>query len=81
MAESRPNSKAATAADDFQRAAAAAEAQAGGRWWLAMTPRERSLTIYAQLRRLDEERAAALSSVPGPRSRFRVAREPTRRSV
>jgi hypothetical protein len=44
-------------ADDFQRAAAAAEMQAGKRVWSELQLSERSRVIYAQLRRIDADRA------------------------
>lgn len=54
----------------FQQAAAAAETEAGKDHWYEMLPWERTRAIYAQLRRLDEARSAAISFVPGgaPRS-------------
>jgi len=60
--------------NDFQRAAAAAEADAGERWW-GLEPAEQAAAIYDQLRRLDAERVKALRFRPGRRGRFRVAGE------
>ncbi len=57
--------------DGFQQAAAAAEAEAGRHHWHEMLPWERTREIYAQLRRLDEVRGAAISFVPGRAARPR----------
>lgn len=46
--------------DDFQRAAAAAEALAGKVRWSEMTPREQTEAIYAELRRIDAVSARLL---------------------
>ena len=46
---------------DFQRAAAAARAEAGARGWCEMSPSEQTRAIYAQLRLIDEARATALT--------------------
>lgn len=46
---------------DFQRAAAAARAEAGARGWCEMSPSEQTRAIYAQLRVIDEARATALA--------------------
>ena len=68
-------------ADDFQRAAAAAKAEAdlSQRSWMKLTPREQTQAIYAQLRRIDQERAAALSSPPDPPSACGLAAKSTKR--
>jgi hypothetical protein len=49
--------------NEFQRAAAAAETDEGGRPWSEMLPGERARAIYAQLRRLDAERKRPVSRV------------------
>jgi hypothetical protein len=50
-------------ADDFQRAAAAAELQAGKRGWSELPLSEQARVIYAQLRRIDADRAVTRRSV------------------
>jgi hypothetical protein len=59
MATNRPFSALAMQADDFQRAAAEAEALAGTSAWWQLSPKERARAIYAQLRRIDAEHAAS----------------------
>jgi len=56
--------------DDFQRAAAAAEAEAGKPGWLMMPPSERARAIYESLRRIDAERAGSLVILPARRVRL-----------
>jgi hypothetical protein len=55
-------SRAGQAEDDFQRAAAPAVAEVGHAGWFAMTPREQTRSIYAQLRRIDTERVRGLAA-------------------
>jgi hypothetical protein len=65
--------------DDFLRAAAEAETKAGKRAWFEMSPSEQTRAIYAQLRRLDADRAEAIAFSPGRPGRYRVAGETVRR--
>jgi hypothetical protein len=67
--------------DDFQRAAAEAETKAGERGWFEMSPSEQTRAIYAQLRRIDADRAAAMAFSPGRPGRYRVAGETARRAA
>jgi hypothetical protein len=77
MERRRPNFAPNTASNDFQRAAAEAEAKVGTSAWFEMTPTEQIKAIYAALRRIDAARASAISFKPGRRGRFRVAGEAT----
>jgi hypothetical protein len=77
MESRHPHSAPNTATNDFQRAAAEAEAKVGTSTWFEMTPTEQIKAIYAALRRIDAVRAAAISFKPRPRGRFRVAGEAT----
>jgi hypothetical protein len=77
MERRRPHSAPNTAANDFQRAAAEAEAKVGKSAWFEMTPTGQATAIYAALRRIDAARASAISVKSGRRSRFRVAGEAT----
>jgi hypothetical protein len=77
MEHRRPHSAPNTATNDFQRAAAEAEAKIGTSAWFEMTPTEQTRAIYAALRRIDAARALAISFKPGRRGRFRVAGETT----
>jgi hypothetical protein len=79
MAMSRPTPEPVSAADDFQRAAAAAEAEVGLRIWWEMTLSEQTRAIYEHIRRMDTARAATLPPGPARVSRYRVAGGPTRR--
>lgn len=79
MVSSRPAAVSNTSIDDFQRAAAEAEAEAGQRAWYEMTVSEQTRAIYARLQRIDAARAALMSFNPGPHGRFRVAGERTKR--
>jgi len=63
--------------DGFQRAAASAETEAGEQRWSEMLPWERAKAIYAQLRRIDAERAAAMAFSPGRAGRYRLAEIPS----
>jgi hypothetical protein len=65
--------------DSFQRAVAAAQAEAGNGNWAEMSLSEQTRAIYAQLRRIDAERAKAIAFRPGPHGRYRVAGETVRR--
>ena len=67
-------------ADEFQQAAAAAEAAAGSQWW-EMRPAEQTALIYRHLRQIDAARAEALSFRAGRRGRYRTAGEPVGRRV
>jgi hypothetical protein len=67
--------------DDFLRAAAEAETKAGKRAWFEMSPSEQTRAIYAQLRRIDADRAAAMAFSPGHPGRYRVAGETARRAA
>lgn len=78
MARKSPIPEMNDAADDFQRAAAAAVAEIGKNRWLALTPREQTQAIYEQLQRIDGRRVVETSYVPGPHGRFRVAGESAR---
>jgi hypothetical protein len=64
--------------DEFQQAAAAAESEAGTHHWFEMSPGEQTTAIYAQLRRLDEARCAAISFVPGQRRHHRATAKLTK---
>ena len=77
MESRHPHSAPNTATNDFQRAAAEAEAKVGTSAWFEMTPTEQTKSIYTALRRIDAERASAISFKPGRRGRFRVAGEAT----
>ncbi len=77
----RDHRAAALPADDFQRAVAAAAAESGERAWFELTPSERTQAIYAQLRRIDLERAASMSLIPKRADRFQVAGEPSKRTA
>jgi hypothetical protein len=79
MARRHSTPEPATAADDFQLAAAAAEAECGQRVWWEMTLSEQTRAIYSQIRRMDEARAAKLQPATGRISRYRVAGASTRR--
>jgi hypothetical protein len=79
MAHRRPAPAPHTPVDDFQRAAAEAEANAGKRAWLEMSPAEQTRAIYAKLRRIDADHAAAMAFSPGRPGRYRVAGETVRR--
>ena len=58
--------------DDFQRAATAAEAEAGKSGWSMMPPSERTRAIYAYLRRIDAEHAKSLVLLPARRGRLQA---------
>jgi hypothetical protein len=64
--------------DGFQQAAVAAETEVGTVHWSEMSPGERTTAIYAQLRRLDEARCAAISFVPGQRRHHRATAKLTK---
>lgn len=70
MARSGASPSPNSPADDFQRAAAAAEAEVGRRIWWELSFAEQTEAIYLQLRRIDAERTAAMSRGPH-RSRLR----------
>ena len=57
--------------DDFQRAAAAAEAEIGESGWSLMSSSEQGRAIYAHLRRIDADHTASLFILPAHRDRFR----------
>jgi hypothetical protein len=69
MAMNRPFSALAAQADDFQRAAAEAEALAGTSAWWQLSPKERARAIYAQLRHIDAEHAASSTGHGSPARR------------
>jgi hypothetical protein len=58
--------------DDFQRAAAAAEAEIGNSGWSMMSSSEQGRAIYAQLRRIDADHTASLFILPVHRDRLRA---------
>ena len=58
----------------FQQAVAAAEAEAGKHRWPEMSPAEQTRKIYAQLRRIDAQRAEVMAFHPGVRGRYRAAK-------
>jgi hypothetical protein len=70
MAKSRATPASNSPADDFQRAAATAEAEVGRRIWWELSFAEQTEAIYLHLRRIDAERMAAMSRGP-QRSRLR----------
>lgn len=90
MAGIQPNPAPATPTDDFQRAAAGAEEEAGKRRWCEMFPMERTRAIYSSLRRIDAERVSlrridaervvSLHFIAGRHGRFPVAGESTNRA-
>jgi hypothetical protein len=55
-------------ADDFQRAAAAAQNEAGLRNWYEMLPSEQTASIYSHLRQIDAARAKALHLIADRRA-------------
>jgi hypothetical protein len=59
MANERHFFASAAPADDFQRAAAEAEVRVGRSIWWELSSKGRARAIYAQLRRIDAERATA----------------------
>ncbi len=67
--------------DDFQRAAAMAEAEAGRHRWFEMSPTEQARAIYDKLRKIDASRATAMPAKPVGPGRFRVAGQPTKRQI
>ena len=75
LASLKPN----TPSNDFQRAAAAAEAAAGKLGWFAMSLAEQTRAIYAQLRQIDSARAKSMAFAQSRRGRSRAAGEATRR--
>ncbi len=81
MTRRRPAPAQNASIDDFQRAAAEAEAKAGKRAWFEMSPSEQTRAIYAQLRRIDADRATAIAFCPGRPGRYRVAGETVRRAA
>jgi hypothetical protein len=81
MTKCRPAPAQNAPSDEFQRAAAEAEAKAGKRAWFEMSPSEQTRAIYAQLRRIDADRAAAMAFGPGRPGRYRVAGETVRRAA
>jgi hypothetical protein len=81
MAKILPTPDSNSRFDDFQRAAAEAEAETSGRAWFEMSLSEQTRAIYARLQQIDAARAAAMAFNPGRPGRFRVAGERTRRIV
>ena len=79
MTSRRPAPAQNASIDDFQRAAAGAEVSAGKHAWFKMSLSEQTRAIYAQLRRLDADRAEAIAFSPGRPGRYRVAGETVRR--
>jgi len=71
MEEDGP-SDSAPSDDDFQRAAAAAEAKAGKTDWSIMPPSEQARAIYEHLRAIDAERAGSLVILPARRGRLQA---------
>jgi hypothetical protein len=65
--------------DEFQQAVAAAQNEASEHHWSEMSPREQTRAIYAQLRRIDAERAVAIAFNPSPSGRYRAAGKSVRR--
>jgi hypothetical protein len=78
MSVNRTN-KAGDSGDDFQRAAAAAIAEAGYPRWVEMSQHEQTRAIYDQLRRIDADHATEMAFKPGRPGRYRVAGENVRR--
>jgi hypothetical protein len=74
MSANRPD-KADDAGDGFQRAAAAAIAEAGYPRWVATSQHEQTRAIYGQLRQIDADHATAMAFNPGRPGRYRVAGE------
>jgi len=69
MDENRP-SHGSPGDDDFQRAAAAAEAKIGKTDWSIMPPTEQARAIYEHLKAIDAERAASVVIHPARRGRL-----------
>jgi hypothetical protein len=81
VAKSRAIPAGNSPADDFQRAAAAAEAEVGRRIWWELSFAEQTEAIYLHLRRMDAERTAAMSRGPQRRAGVRVSGPPIGRTA